>query len=406
MLRKFFSFLDQDQYKFTMMQGVIKLFPNLSVRYKFINRGKTVWPEGLAQKLRERLKQFSEEAVLTQEEHKFLSGIRFFYPFFLWVLSNYRFDSSEVHVSDNIDDTYVEGYWWRTILWECIFLSMLSELYHEMSGHRLPERSILTKLNMSKGWDFLMNNIHFVEAGFRRRFSFENQDYVINDLVKSAGKSFIGTSNVYFAKKYNLIPIGTVAHEWYMAHSAMYGFHEANRKSLESWIQVYNGDLGMALPDTFTSKAFFDIFDTQFAKLFDGLRQDSGDPIEFGNKALEVYERTIRNKDIIKSKTITFSNALTSVEQCVNIDKEFVDKIFRSYMIGTWLSCDVPIVPETGIFDIMTAERVKPLNIVMKLSEVEIDGKWIPVVKLSDDKGKNTGDPNQVDLAKRALNLI
>ena len=392
-----YSFLDQDQYKFTMQQGVIQKFPNLKARYKFINRGKTIWPVGMAQKLRERLKEFSETAILTKEEFEYLSSIRFFFPFYLWVLSKFRFDVSEIYVSDNIDDTYVEGYWWRTILWECIFLSMLSELYHEISGHKLPDRNILTKLNMSKGYDFLINNIKVVEAGFRR-------------------------SNVYFAKKYNLIPIGTVAHEWYMAHSALYGYHEANRKSLENWIKVYNGDLGMALPDTFTSKSFFNIFDTQFAKLFDGFRQDSGNPIEIGNMGLENYYKTIRDKSLIQSKTICFSNSLTSLKEILDIDKEFID-ILRSYMIGTWFSCDIPIInsrcgsevmnPEQDgfqfvgtNFDLMSIERVKPLNIVMKLSHVLVNGVWIPVIKLGDGNGeKYTGDPDQIDLAKRTLNI-
>ena len=421
-----YSFLDQDQYKFTMQQGAIQRFPNLKVRYKFINRGKTIWPEGLAQKLRERLKQFSEEAILTKEELEYLTGIRFFLPFFLWVLSKYRFDVSEVHVSDNIDDTTVEGYWWRTILWECIFLSMLSELYHEMSGHKLPERFILTKLNMSKGWEFYKNDIHIVEGGFRRRFSFENQDYVIGDFVKSAQSCFVGTSNVYFAKKYNLIPIGTVAHEWYMVHSALYGYHEANRMALENWIKVYNGDLGTALPDTFTTKAFLNIFDTRFSKLFDGLRQDSGDPFTWGHMVLDHYYKTIRDKYIIQSKSGIFSNALDNMKDILSINDTFKNELVTRFMIGTWLTCDVPIIdsrdgyskvvnPEQAgfqfvgtkdNFDLSSIERVKPLNIVMKLSHVLVNGMWVPVVKLGDGSGeKYTGDPEQIELAKKILHI-
>lgn len=402
-----YSFLDQDQYKLTMMQAVIKMFPNLKVRYKFINRGKTIWPEGMAQKLRERLKRFSEEAILDKEELEYLTGIRFFLPFFLWVLSKYRFDVSEVHVSDNIDDTEVEGYWWRTILWECIFLSMLSELYHEMTGHILPDRAVLTKLNMSKGWDLYKNDINFVEAGFRRRFSFDNQDYVIQDLIKSAQGCLIGTSNLYFAKKYNIKPIGTVAHEWYMAHSALFGFHEANRMALENWINVYNGDLGTALPDTFTTKAFLNIFDTRYAKLYDGLRQDSGDPSKWGNMVLENYYKTIRDKYIIQSKISIFSNALDNIKSILDIQNEFKNELITRFMMGTWLSCDVPIIqntPKSGSDDFM---KVKPLNIVMKLSHVLVNGTWIPVVKLGDGSGeKYTGDPEQIDLAKRILNIV
>ena len=386
-----YSILDQDLYKMTMQLATIQLFPNLFVRYKFINRGKTIWPKGMAERLRERLIRYSEESILTDGEKDYLRTIRFITPFYIWCLSNYRFDPSEINVTDNIDDTTVEGYWWRTILWECVFLSMLSELYYEMTGQKLPDRNVLTKINMTKGYDFYRNDINFVEAGFRRRFSFDNQDNVIYDLKKSAQNRLIGTSNVYFAKKYNLKAIGTKAHEWYMAHSAMFGFHEANRKSLENWIKVYNGDLGVALPDTFTSKAFFSIFDTYFAKLFDGLRQDSGNPIEFGNMALDVYKKVISNDNIIKSKTIIFSDNLNSIEKILSIQKEFLEKILTSYMIGTWLTNDIP--------------GISPLNIVMKLSHVFFNGMWIPVVKLGDGVGKETGDPNQIDLAKRALNL-
>lgn len=387
-----YSFLDQDQYKLTMQQGVINRYPNVEVRYKFINRGKTIWPVGMADRLRERLDRYSKESILTKGEIEYLKGIRFFTPFFIWCITNYRFDPSEIRVSDNIDDTEVEGYWWRTILWECVFLSMVSELYHEMMGHKLPPRNVLTKINMAKGWDFLRNDIHFVEAGFRRRFSFDNQDLVIGDLVKSAGKCLIGTSNMYFAKKYNIKPIGTVAHEWYMAHSAMFGYHEANRMALENWIQVYNGDLGIVLPDTFTSDAFLNIFDTHFAKLFDGMRQDSGDPITIGHKYLDNYFKTIGNAELIKSKTIIFSDSLDNLQKILKIDREFAGKILRSYMIGTWLSCDIP--------------GVTALKIVMKLSYVKVNGVWVPVVKIGDSGvEKETGNMDQVDLAKRILNI-
>ena len=408
-----YSFIDQDQYQFTQQQGVIQLFPNLRVRYQFINRGKTVWPEGLAQKLRDRLKRFSEEAILTKEELEYLRSIRFFFPFYLWVLSKYRFDVSEVHVTDNIDDTYVEGYWWRTILWECIFLSMLSELYHEMSGHKLPDRSILTKLNMSKGYDFYKNLIKVVEGGYRRRFSFDNQDFVINDLVKSAQSYLIGTSNMYFAKKYNIKPIGTISHQWYMAHSAMYGYHEANRMSLENWIKVYNGDLGLVLPDTFTSKAFFNIFDTRFSKIYDGFRVDSGNPYTSGHMGLENYYRTIRDKYIIQSKSVIFSDSLSKFKTVFDLNEEFKKELNTSFLIGTWFSCDIPIIKNDmekfhlNTFDVENFEKIKPLNIVMKLSHVEINNMWIPVVKLGDGAGeKYTGDPEQIDLAKRTLNII
>jgi len=384
-----YSFLDNDLYKLSMQNVVLQLFPNVRVKYKFVNRGKTVWPDGMAIKLREKIVKLSKEAILTQDEIEYLNTIRYFNPFFIWYLINYRFDPTEVHVPDNIDDLEIEGFWRTSILWECRILSMISELYYEMTGQTLPDRNVLTKTNMGKGYDFYTNEIKFAEFGTRRRFSFDNQDYVIQDLLKSAGKSMVGTSNVYFAKKYNLVPIGTMAHEMIMAHAAMFGFHQANKMALDSWIKVYKGDLGIALPDTFTTDNFLKDFNTYYAKLFDGLRQDSGNPIVIGNKILEHYHKLKLDEYIIKSRSVVFSDNLNSMDKILNIKMEFLNKIRMSFGIGTWLTNDIP--------------GVKPLNIVIKLSAVEIDNRWVNTIKLSDDEGKYTGDPDTIDLAKRVF---
>ena len=189
---------------------------------------------------------------------------------------------------------------------------------------------------------------------------------------------------------------------WYMAHSALFGYHEANRMALENWIKVYNGDLGYVLPDTFTSKVFFDIFDTRFAKLFDGFRQDSGDPIEIGNMGLENYYKTIRDKHIIQSRTCIFSNALDNMKNILSINDTFKNELITRFMIGSWLSCDVPIKGDLNSYQ----DKVKPLNIVMKLSHVYRNGIWVPVVKLGDGSGeKYTGDPEQIELAKKTFHI-
>ena len=386
-----YSFLDDDLYKFSQQNVCVQLYPNVRVKYKFVNRGKTVWPDGMANKLKERIVKLSKEAIPTPDEIEYLGNIRYFNPFFIWYLSNYRFDPSEVKISQNIDELEIEGFWRTTILWECRILSMISELYYEMMGITLPERNVLTKINMAKGWEFHQNDINFADFGTRRRFSFDNHDYVINDLLKSAGKNMVGTSNVYFAKKYGIKPIGTMAHELPMMMSALYGFSQANKMTLDSWIKIYQGDLGIALPDTWTTDVFLKDFNTYYAKLFDGLRQDSGLPIDIGNKILKHYKDLNLDDFIIKSKTIVFSDNINSIKKILDIENEFRGKIRTSYGIGTWLTNNIP--------------NVNPLNMVIKLSAVEVDGKWIDTIKLSDDKGKNTGNPETVELAKRVFHI-
>jgi len=388
---KKYSFLDDDLYKFSQQNVVLQLFPNYKVRYKFINRGKTIWPEGMSQKLRERIIRLSEEAILTKEEEEYLNKIRYYNPFFIWYLSVYRFDPNEVHITDNIDDSYIEGYWRNTILWECRILSMISELYYEMTGQKLPDRSVLTKINMNKGWELYQNDIKFADFGTRRRFSFDNHDYVIEDLMKSAQKCLVGTSNVYFAKKYGITPIGTMAHEFPMMISTLYGFHEANKKALDAWISVYHGDLGIALPDTWSTGVFLKDFNTYYGKLFDGLRQDSGNAIEIGHKILNHYKSLNLDEHIIKSKTIVFSDNLNSIQKILDIENEFKGKIRTSYGIGTWFTNDIP--------------GVKPLNMVIKISDVLVENEWIPTVKLSDDRGKYTGDVETIELAKKVFHI-
>jgi len=386
-----YSFLDDDLYKFSMLNLVIQLFPNVRVKYKFVNRGKTVWPDGMADKLKERIVKLSREAIPTPDEIEYLSNIRYFNPFFIWYISNYRFDPSEVKISQNIDELEIEGFWRTTILWECRILSMISELYYEMMGITLPKRNVLTKINMVKGWELHQNDIKFVDFGTRRRFSFDNQDYVINDLLKSAGSNMVGTSNVYFAKKYGIKPIGTMAHEMGMVHNVLYGFSDSTKKTLNSWIGIYHGDLGICLPDLMGTDVFLKDFNTYYAKLFDGCRLDSGSPIDIGYKILNHYKKLNLDDFIIKSKTLVFSDNINSIKKILDIENEFRGKIRTSYGIGTWLSNDVP--------------GVKPLNMVIKISDVLVDDKWIPAIKLSDDEGKYTGNKEMIELAKKVLSF-
>ena len=381
------SILDNDFYKFTMQKGVVNLFPRALVRYEFTNRGETLFPDGFDVELRRQLKDM-EDLKLTKEEKEYLRARCYFIdPAYIDFLAGYRFDSSEVtiHLNEGHLAISIEGYWYRTILWEVPILALVSELYFRMT--KLPiwsEDEIRNKAEQKMAfYDSL--GIRVTDFGTRRRYSFDNHDTVIDTLKNHAKTSFIGTSNVYFAHKYNLTPIGTQAHEWFMFHAAQYGFKMANSLALENWINVYRGDLGIALCDTFTSDLFFDQFDTKFAKLFDGIRHDSGDPLEFAQKAIDHYKKLGIDPT---TKTIVFSDALTP-ERVAEIRDFCKGKVRLSYGIGTNFTNDV---------------GVTPLNIVIKMSAAKPEGKeWRPTIKLSDDKGKSTGDPAMIDLCRKVI---
>ena len=199
---------------------------------------------------------------------------------------------------------------------------------------------------------------------------------------------FPGTSNVYLAFLYDLTPLGTEAHEWFMFHGAKYGFQQANELGLKHWSDVYQGDLGTALCDTFTTEAFLKSFNKKYAKLYDGVRQDSGDVYEFANKVIDHYKKL--GIDPL-SKTIIFSDSLDS-EKAKEINHWCNGKIKCSFGIGTNLSNDV---------------GVTPLNMVIKMTATkptDEDG-WIPTIKLSDTAGKHTGDKKMIETCKYLLNI-
>jgi len=383
------SIIDNDLYKFTMQNAVIKIFPRAKVRYQFINRGKTSFPEGFAERLRKEIAKMSELA-LTKDEKEFLKkNCSYLDPTYIDFLAGYRYDPSELGVIQQGDDLQIsiEGYWYRTILWEVPLMALISELYFKMTNQKIYDEAKIIDIAREKVTRYNLLGINVADFGTRRRYSFENHNRIVQALKNYGKPSFIGTSNVYFAMKHNLIAVGTHAHEWFMFHAAKYGYKTANKLALENWVRVYRGDLGIALSDTFTSDVFFHSFDTKFAKLFDGIRQDSGDPIKFADKTIAHYKKL---KIDPMSKTIIFSDGLNP-ETVEKITKHCRGKIKISFGIGTNFTNDV---------------GVKPLNIVIKVTEAKPEGQhWIHTVKLSDTKGKYTGDEKTIKLCKEVLNI-
>jgi nicotinate phosphoribosyltransferase len=372
-----------------MQQAVAKLFPKAKARYKFINRGKDLFLPGFVEALRHSVNAMAT-LQLTKEEKKFLlATCPYLEPVYLDFLEGYRYDPSEVNikVENGVLSIDVEGYWYRAILWEVPLLSLVSELYYQLQNlQRVSDDSVvaITKEKIEK---YNALGVTVAEFGTRRRHSYKVHRLVVQALKQYGDKSFVGTSNVHMAMLNQTKPIGTHAHEWFMFHAARYGYKMTNVLALEHWVEVYRGDLGIALSDTYTSDVFFEQFDKKFAKLFDGVRHDSGDPLAFADKTIQHYQKM--GIDPL-AKTIIFSDAL-NYEKVARIAAYCKEKIGISFGIGTNLTNDVGL---------------KPLNIVIKLIEAFPEGgPWIPVVKLSDEKGKYTGEKEMIQLAKKILNI-
>lgn len=381
------DFIDNDLYKFTTMNAIQKKFPGAEVVYHFVDRGNTIFPPGFAEALQNEVSQMSTLHLTFEAEQFMRRKCYYFDPVFFDLLKGFRFNPDEVSISQQEGSLEIEirGLWYRTVLWEVPLMAIISELYFGMTGqkaHDAEERAI------TKAHEFAVLKAEISEFGTRRRFSFDIQDSVIGILKEQAQGFLKGTSNVYLAMKHNLTPMGTHPHEWFMYHGAHYGYRAANAQALANWVDVYDGNLGIALTDTYTSDNFFRSFNTLYAKLFDGLRWDSGDPFIFTEKAIHHY---CSNRIDPSTKTIVYSDALDM--EGVKKIKAFVNgRIHDVYGIGTYLSND------TG---------VKPLNMVIKLFETKPEGHpdFLPTVKLSDIVGKHTGDPAEIELCQKLLRL-
>jgi nicotinate phosphoribosyltransferase len=376
------SLLDNDLYKFTMGQ-VTHDYANAVVRYQFINRDHRAFRDGFADELRAQVNEMAT-LRLTDAEYDWMRccapWLRLGYV--QW-LRQFRFDPRQVHIEQVGPDLRIEvtGPWLETIYWEVPLLAIISELYF---ANESPESNWEARLR-GKAERFKSAGVNWIEFGTRRRFKHAVQDRVC-EIGKSYGPEFRGTSNCYFAMKHGLTPQGTFAHELPMAMQALVGVRMCNRAALDLWARHYRGDLGIALTDTVTTESFLRDFDSFYSKLFDGVRLDSGDPFEVGERFVAHYERL---KIDPRSKVLVFSDAL-SAEKAVALREHFKHRIRTTMGIGTQLTNDV---------------GHKPLNIVMKLTHANFGDGDIGLVKLSDDPAKHTGDPADVELARRVLRI-
>jgi len=389
-MAKLESILDNDLYKFTMQQAVLELYPDAWVTAEFISRRATPVNVRFVLALQIAIGKMQKLRLNRYEGDWLGRNNSFLKPSYLGYLQGYEFDPTEVTVEFpkgkeefTLQDVKIklEGPWHKVILWEVPLLALISETYFE-EVEKDWNHDGQEELIQLKGQLLADNNCTFADFGTRRRRCFQSQDRVVQNLVRYKG--CVGTSNVFLAMQYNTKAIGTMAHEWIMGVSALESLRYANRFALNGWNKVYNGDLGVALTDTYGTGAFFEDFDKQLARLFDGVRHDSADPFEFADKVVAHYKKLRIPTD---TKTIVFSDGLDCY-LCVKL-KQYCDarNIRCSFGIGTHLTNDY---------------NTPALNIVLKLRSVRRNknSQEIQVVKLSDVPSKATGDADAVRIAK------
>lgn len=392
-------FTDDDLYKFTMCCAVIDNFPRAQVKYAFTDRDNTVYPSGFDAELRKQIEML-ESVVITDEEVEFMKRRCPYIPFWFYTyLKGFRYSREWVKVRQDEEghlEIEFEGCWSATILLEVKVLAIISELYYEMTGeNRKINLDYCYSASRTKASRLIEAGCCFSDFGTRRRASFDAQDTLVKAMSECSRQNpgpgrFIGTSNVYFAMKYDLIPIGTMAHELICAIAGMFGPQMANHLAMKTWATTYRGALGTFLYDTYGWNIFSLNFSEDYANMFKGLRVDSGDNYEQLEKICAKY----RSLGIDPStKQVVFSNALNT-DEAIRLQNHAKGKCIPSYGIGTHFTNDFP--------------DLKPRNIVIKLTEVKITESWDfynDTCKLSEDRGKHTGKPEVVKMFKQILHI-
>lgn len=378
------SLLDTDWYKLTMGQVVFHTYPYANVVYKFINRGKTLFPPGFDQELREQINHLSG-LKLKPEEIGYLKKFPYIQQDYLEFLSSFRFDPNQVAVQQSPDgqlDVTVHGPWAETIFWEIPLMALISELYYRMTGKNT--NTDCEELMKMKAERMASAGVKWIDFGTRRRFGYDTQNSI--NKIMSQYPGYSGTSNPHFAMVHGQQPVGTYAHESIMGMQGKHGFENANKAWMHHWLDEYGGQLGIALTDTLTTQAFLKDFDRDLASRFTGVRHDSGDPYQFGEIMINHYNKLGIDP---KTKTIVFSDKLDT-DSAIALHRHFAGRINVVFGIGTHLTNDC---------------GHKPLNIVVKIISIDFGEGPQNVVKLSDESGKHTGHPEAIALAKKTLGI-
>lgn len=378
------SLLDTDVYKFYMQQVAFHQYPNTKVKYQFVCRNKDVDLSPYIEEIREEVNKVGSLSI-SNEEIKYLRSLKkkkqIFKEDYLSFLKTYRMNPKEVNlfIKDRQLNIEATGTWLSSIHWEIYILSIVNEVYfrNTQKNADLTEgrKRLQDKIELVKEVNKEKVELLFSEFGTRRRFSRDWQEEMTLTLKKELlNNGFMGSSNVYLSMKMGNDPIGTSAHEFLQAFQAVGAgknedsYFTSQERSLKAWIKEYDQDLLIALSDIYGTDAFLSIFSKELSERFTGLRQDSGDPIEWVDKVINHYQS--HNIDPL-TKTVVFSDGLDfpKAKKILSYTKGKVNSFFG---IGTNLSNDLGF---------------KALNIVMKM--VECNGK--PVVKISDEPSKGIG---------------
>ena len=387
------SLLENDAYKFSMGQCIYHQFPSYMTTWTFNCRNTNVYfTEEMVEEIKNQIKLYCD-LRFTEEELDYLKSIK-------WLKHNYidflrlwhpRYeDFSILHNGEKGLTIEVKGSWLNTSMYEVPTLAIVNEVYFRMMYHydRLKEafiQNLAIKIKKLVTNEIAIGN--FSEFGMRRRLSSETQDLLVSalaDLKDYTNFNFVGTSNVYLAKKYNLTPVGTMAHELNMAigqgnrkHNPAY----SNYYTMNAWVKEYGVLNGIMLTDTIGTEVFLKDFDLTFATLFSGVRHDSGDPYKWGENIIRHYEKLGIDP---KTKTLLFSDSL-NFDKANDLYAYFKDRCQVAFGIGTYLSNDCD---------------KEPLNIVMKVTKC--NGQ--DVAKISDTPGKGMcKNEEYVDYLRRSI---
>ena len=386
------SLLEQDMYKFSMGQAIYHQFSDYKTTWTFKCRNEDVYfTEEMVEEVREQIKNFCM-LRFTEEELEYLDNIKWIkgsYVDFLRLWQPRYEDFSITNDGDRGLSIETAGTWLNTSMYEIPTLAIVNEVYFRMAYDyesllKSFKQRLFEKKRMLESGGYKLGN--YSEFGLRRRLSAEAQEYAIEELnsAKTKESVFVGTSNVYLAKKHKLTPVGTMAHEWIMCSGQGNKKHNpaySNWYALDAWVKEYGVLNGTALTDTITTDCFLRDFQLTYATLCSGVRHDSRDAVECGQKRIAHYKNLGINPEM---KTLLFSDSL-DFKRADMIRKHFEGKIKVAFGIGTYISNDTD---------------VDALNIVMKVTKCNATD----VAKISDTHGKEMcQNPEYVDYLQRCI---